>query len=129
MINFGKNQYEDSLLISGWGFTEENSRWAIAKKADLQLITQEEKNYTRLTIETFSLKEPQNITIFLDGKNLGSQKIYSRWSFQYFPITEKIYPGIHEIIFVFSNTYKPSVVMLSADTRDLAVRFKRIQIE
>lgn len=128
-INIGNNNFEDSLFINGWANTEDNTRWTIGKKASLRLVVKPDQNYSKLILETLSLKEPQLLTLYIDGIKTGSQKVSTEWSKQTFMISDPLLPGIHNIKFVFSNVYKPSKELQSFDERDLAVRFKTIQLK
>ena len=128
-INIGKNDYEDSLLISGWESTEENYRWTSSQESTLRLIVKD-KLFSKITIEAVSLKEPQKITIYIDDKLTGEIFVKTTWQSYSLPIDSGIEKGVHKIKFIYSNEYIPSnIIPGNLDNRTLYVKFKRIAFE
>lgn len=128
-IEMGKSDYEDSLLISGWSTKEPDSRWAVGTESRLRLVTKDAKNYTTLTIEATTLKDPQQIDVYINDIHTGSQMIKSGgWNTYAITLENPLQQGIQKILFKYSNIYKPSDLGSSADTRELAVSFKKIEL-
>lgn len=127
-IIIDKNNYEDSLLLFGWGMREGEARWANEKESTLRLVT---KNYpTNLVIEVFTLQKPQEITVYLDEKLLGQISIDKEWKNYSLPINYYLNPGIHKIKFVYSYGYRPvDIIPGNLDGRTLYVNFKKIALE
>ena len=96
LIEIGKNDYEDSLLIFGFDIIEGEIRWANSKESRLRLVSKNDF-ISNLTIEAQTLKEPQNITIYIDGKEIGSLTIKEKWSINSLPINSFFGRGVHNI--------------------------------
>ena len=128
-IIIGHNEFEDSLLIKGWNIGEGENRWANEKESILRLITKH-TNLTNLSLEALSLKEPQEMTIYLDEKLLGHLSIGTEWKNYSLPINYQVHPGVHQIKFTYSYGYRPmDVIPGNLDSRTLYVNFKRIALE
>lgn len=128
-ITVDKNNYEDSLLLFGWGIREGEARWAIDKESTLRLVT---KGYSpvNLTIEALSLKKPQEISVEIDGKLIGTISIGIDWQEYKLPIDNYLNEGVHKIKFTYSNEYRPmDVIPGNLDGRTLYVNFKKIALE
>ena len=128
-IKIGKNDFEDSLLINGWNIGEGENRWANEKESTLRLVIKDSYP-TRLTVETSSLKKPQEITIYLDEKLLGKISIATDWKSYSVPIDYPLDFGVHRIKFVYSHGYRPmDIISGNLDSRTLYVNFKEIKLE
>lgn len=128
-IIIGKNEFEDSLLIKGWNIGEGESRWSNEKESTLRLVSKD-TNISSLNLEVLSLKEPQEVTVYLDEKLLGKLSIGTEWKNYSLPINSSLNHGIHKIKFSYSNGYRPmDVVQGNSDGRALYVNFKRIALE
>jgi hypothetical protein len=129
VIHIGKNDYEDSLLISGWSTKESENRWASEKESTLRLVTKD--GYpSNLIIEALSLSKPQIITIYIDDKLLGEISIGTEWKKYSLPINYQLIPGIQKIKLVYSNGYRPmDVIPGNIDSRTFYVNFKEIILE
>ncbi len=125
-VTLGKNTFEDSLLISGWSAKESSNRWAIGKESTLRLVTKDSR-FKQLSFEAQTLQAPQTVTVYFDGKLLGTKSISTQWLQYNFPIPERT--GVHQIRFVYGYTYKPSEILESQDTRELAVNFRWIGLK
>lgn len=129
VLEIGNNKFEDSLLISGWGKNEGNSRWATNKESVIRLVTKN-KLPAKLTIEVLSLKEPQEVTVYLNKQQLGKISIKKDWENYSLPIPYILNPGVNEIRFIYSNSYKPAdIIPGNLDERNLYVNFRRIVLE
>ncbi|MEK7633235.1 MAG: hypothetical protein AAB437_00130 [Patescibacteria group bacterium] len=128
-ILVGKNEYEDSLLFSGWGIKEGKTRWANEKESTLRLVTKDIYP-TNLTIEALSLGKPQKMTVYLDDQLLGEILISTEWKIYNLPINYILNPGVHRIKFVYYHGYRPmDVIPDNLDGRTLYVNFKKIALE
>lgn len=127
-VEIGKDHYEDSLLMNGWSVKEAESRWAVGKESTLRLITKKDNN-TSLVIKGLTLKEPQELSIYIDDQFIGKKTIKIKLQEYNFNLQNTLSKGAHYIKFVFSNTYRPIDSNISADTRELAVQFKKIEIK
>ena len=128
-IKIGKNDYEDSLLLSGWYSTEGEARWANEQVSTLRLVTK--ISYpTNLTIEALSLSKPQEITVFLNDELLGKISVGTEWKSYSIHIGYSLNPGVHKIKFVYSHGYRPiDIIPGNLDNRTLYVNFKKIALE
>lgn len=124
-VTLGKDSFEDSLLISGWSAKESTNRWATGNESTLRLVTKENR-YKALAFEAQALSEPQTVTVYFDEKLLGTQSISTQWSQYTFSIPQEVSRDVHKIRFQYAHTYKPSEVLKSQDTRELAVNFRWI---
>lgn len=128
-ILVGKNNFEDSLLFSGWGIKEGETRWANEKESTLRLVTKDVYP-TKLTVEALSLDNPQVMAVYLNDELLGKILIDKEWKNYSLPINYQLNPGVHKIRFVYSNGYKPmDVIPGNLDARTLYVNFKEIKLE
>ncbi len=127
-IEMGKNNYEDSLLISGWAIKEADSRWAVGKESKLRLVVKNENN-RELIIEASTIKEPQAVSVFVDNEPVGKQDIDTSFREYRYILEVPLSPGVHNIRFEYPNVYRPVDYGLSPDTRELSVNFKTIKLE
>lgn len=128
-ILVGKNEYEDSLFYGGWGIKEGETRWANEKESTLRLVT---KVYppTNLTIEALSLKKPQEVSVEIDGRLIGTIAIGVTWQEYKLPIGDYLSEDVHKIKFTYSNEYRPiDTIPGNLDGRTLYVNFKKIALE
>lgn len=128
-IIFGKNDFEDSLLINGWNADKGETRWATEKESTLRLVT---KDFypTSLQVTALSLGKQQKITVYLDDKLLGTVSIGTEWKSYSIPIGYSLNPGVHKIKFVYSHGYRPmDIIPGNTDSRTLYVNFKKIALE
>lgn len=123
-IIMGQNDYEDTLLIDGWHRSEGDHRWASGLTAKVRLVSR--KKYTKLILEAHSLKTPQTISVYLDGKLLGSKEITTDWQKYQFNL-KKISDTIHMIDLKFSHLYKPSDIGINDDQREMSAHFREIR--
>jgi len=124
-INFVKPEYVDSLLLKGWSTPEKGHRWIASREASLRLKNTISSN--QLVIIGTTLKAPQKMSVFVDGKIIGSASLTTRWVPYKFPLN--VSPGIHEIKLVFSNVYRPSDLFQTLDTRELAANIRVIELK
>jgi len=124
-IDFTKPQYVDSLLLEGWGGPEKDHRWIASREASLRLKNTISSN--QLVITGTTLKAPQKMSVFVDGKIIGSASLTTRWVPYKFSVN--VSPGIHEIKLVFSNVYRPSDLFQTLDTRELAANIRVIELK
>ena len=123
----GKNDYEDSLLISGWNIGEGGNRWSNEKESTLRLVTNDD-DVAAFTFEALTLKEPQKIKIFLDEKILGEVSISTKLKEYRVPVNYYLNQGVHKIKLIYSNNYRPiDVIPGNVDSRTLYVNFKEIK--
>jgi hypothetical protein len=128
-IKIGKNEFEDSLLINGWNIGEGETRWANEKESTLRLVTKESYP-TSLTVEALSLAKPQEITVYINDKLLGTVSIDTEWKSYSLPINYPLDPGVHRIKFTYSQGYRPMDVFPgNLDSRTLYVNFKNIALK
>jgi hypothetical protein len=129
LIEIGNNDYEDSLMISGWYSTEGDMRWANEKESTLKLVTKD--NYpTHLTFEALSFGKPEKMTVYIDDQLLGSVFIDKELKNYSLPINYFLNMGVHKIKFAYSHGYIPSsIIPGSTDNRTLYVNFKKIALE
>lgn len=128
-IKIGNNNYEDSLLISGWGKNEGDTHWANEKESTLRLITKDSYP-TNLVIEALSLGKQQEMTIYIDNKLIDSVSVGTEWKTYSLPINHLLNFGVHKIKFVYSKGYRPmDVIPGNLDGRILYVNFKEIKLE
>lgn len=128
-INIGKNNFEDSLLISGWNITEGSTRWANAKESTLRLVAG--NGYPmNLTIEALSLGKPQEMTVYLDDKLIGTIPVEIEWKKYILPTDYSLSFGVHNLKFSYSNGFRPmDIISGNLDSRILYVNFKEIKLE
>ncbi|OGG26693.1 hypothetical protein A2960_00780 [Candidatus Gottesmanbacteria bacterium RIFCSPLOWO2_01_FULL_39_12b] len=124
-ITLGVSEAEDSLLLTGWSVREMTNRWATGEESTLRLITRN-SGFNQVSFEAQTLKEPQTVTVYFDGKLLGTKQALTQWSKYTFYIPEGIPKGVHQIRLTYSYSYKPSEILKTQDTRDLALNFRRI---
>lgn len=128
-IVVGKNDYEDSLFISGWEISEGESRWANSKETTMRLVVKDD-NFSKLIIEASSLKEPQELTAYIDDIFIGKISVKTAWQNYSLPVDMGIVRGVHKIRFVFSQGYTPSsIIPGNLDNRILYVNFRKISLE
>jgi len=128
-ISVGKNEYEDSLLFSGWGIKEGETRWANEKESTLRLVTKDTYP-VNLTVEALSLGKPQEMSVYLNDELLGKVSIDTEWKSFSLPIPYPLGPGVHKIKFIYSNGYRPmDVIPGNLDGRTLYVNFKKIALK
>lgn len=127
-IYFGKNSFEDSLLISGWSNPESGTRWAEGKTSSIRLFVKEDIK-SKIIIEALTLMEPQKMEILIDNQLVGSLYLTKEFKEHEINFENPLTSGVHLIIFKFSNTYKPSLVSQSSDSRDLSANFKQIKLK
>ena len=129
IILMGKNEYEDSLLFSGWGIKEGETRWANEKESTLRLVTKDTYP-VNFTVEALSLGKPQEMSVYLNDELLGKVLIDTEWKSFNLPITYPLDPGVHKIKFIYSSGYRPmDVIPGNLDGRTLYVNFKKIALE
>ena len=126
-VTLGKDSFEDSLLLTGWSSKESVNRWAQGKESTLRLAVKD-TNYRRISFEALTLSEPQSITVYFDEKLLGTKSLSTQWQQYEFLLPKKISKNVYRIRFTYSHTYKPSEVLNSTDTRDLAVNFRWVKL-
>ena len=128
-LKMGSNEFEDSLMLSGWYSTEGESRWANEKESTLRLVTKD--SYPdNLVIEAMTLAKPQEITVYFDDQLLGKISIDTEWKSYSMPINYSLNPGVHRIRFVYSHGYRPmDIIPGNVDGRTLYVNFKEIKLE
>lgn len=126
-ITFGKNNYEDSLLISGWSVNESSQRWSNAKKAVLRLIIKNNQA-TRLQTKILTLKQPQQMSVYLNNQLLGKENLSTVWQTHSFNLKQPK-PGVYQVKFIFSDLYQPSKLNINQDDRTLSANFQSISIE
>ena len=127
-IIVGENEFEDNLLISGWHGYEKDGRWSNGKESNLRLISYSQ-SYRYLVIVAQALAQPQSLTVIIDGKDIYTQDLSEGWQTYKFKLPPTFESGVHQIKFIYSQTYKPSEILGNKDNRDLAVRFKQIYFE
>ncbi len=127
-IIFGKTSFEDSLLISGWSASEPESRWAVGKQSSLKLINNSGEK-TKIIIEALTLKEPQTVVVSINGVSIGSFSPSTEFKTYNVALSSPLSQGLHTLTFTYSNSYKPSEIFQSADSRELSVNFKQIRLE
>jgi hypothetical protein len=128
-IYIGKNNFEDSLLINGWNVSEGENRWANEKESTLRLINYDSST-SKITFEALTLKNPQEIMVYLDGRLLGKEKIGTEWKKYSLPIGYILTPGVHKIKLIYYQGYRPmDVIPGNLDNRLLYVNFKNIALE
>jgi hypothetical protein len=128
-ISIGKNDYEDSLLISGWEKIDGESRWANAKESTLRLIVKN-SNFSKIVIEAMAFKESEELTVYIDDILIGKIKIKESWESYSLPVNFPLNAGVHKIKFVYFHGYRPmDVIPGNLDTRTLYVNFKEIKLE
>lgn len=127
-IILGENDYENNLLLSGWSVKEVGGRWAVEKKSNLILVTKNEK-YKELIFQARAIKEPQTMSIIFDGLFEKKISISEEWNIYKIFIKQKKTRGVHNILFLYSDTYSPLKLGIGQDKRDLAVNFKQIGIQ
>ncbi len=126
-ISFGESNYEDTLLLNGWSTKELGARWISSKEATARLVAGDETIDT-FTIEALTLKEPQQMKVYVNDKFIGAKALKSKWETYSFEISPK-QNEVVTIKLMFENTYSPAELGLSPDTRDLAAQIKSIKIE
>jgi len=128
-IKIGKNEFEDSLLISGWNIGEGETRWANEKESTLRLVTKDTYP-TSLTIDALSLGKPQEMTVYFDDQLLGKISIGTEWKDYSLPINYSLGLGVHKVKFTYSNGFRPmDIIPSNIDNRTLYVNFKKITLE
>lgn len=127
VVDFGKNHYEDSLLVSGWSVGESSQRWSNTKEAVLRLVDKS-GFVSKLQLEALTLKTPQEISVYFDNQLLGRRNLSQVWQTYSFDIN-KPESGVHVIKFIFSHLYRPSQFNISQDDRTLSANFRTIKIE
>lgn len=126
-IYFGKNNYEDSLLISGWSVNESSQRWSNGKEAVLRLVIKDKRN-AHLQLEVLTLKHPQEMSVYLDDQFLGKENLSTVWQNYSFDLKE-LKSGVYKIKLMFSHLYEPSQLGINQDNRTLSANFKSVKIE
>lgn len=126
-IHFGQSNYEDSLLISGWSVNEASSRWSNAKKAVLRLVIKNNQT-ARLKLEVLTLKQPQEMSVYLNDQFAGKFFLSTTWKDYSFDL-KKQKSGVYKVTLIFSHLYQPSRLGISQDDRTLSASFKSIRIE
>lgn len=128
-ILIGKNDYEDSLLTSGWEKIDGESRWANAKESTLRLVVKN-NNSTKIIIEAMAFKEPEELTVYIDDVLIGKINAMANWESYSLPINLPLSVGVHRIKFVYSHGYRPTdLIPGNLDARTLYVNFKEIKLE
>lgn len=128
-ISIGKNDYEDSLLISGWEKIDGESRWANAKESTLRLIVKN-NNFSKIIIEAMAFKEPEELTVYVNDVLIGKINVKASWETYSLPVNFPLNVGVHKIKFVYSHGYRPmDVIPGNLDARTLYVNFKEIKLE
>ncbi|MFA6081598.1 MAG: hypothetical protein WC741_04290 [Patescibacteria group bacterium] len=128
-VSMGENKYEDTLLISGWDINEGSSRWANEKESKLRLAVKD-GYFSKIAIEAVALKNPQNLTVYMNDRIIGRISIGTDWKSYSLPVYTGISRGVYNIKFEYSYGYKPSdVIPGNLDNRILYVNFKKIAFE
>ncbi len=129
-ISIGKSDYEDTLLLSGWGTQEGGQRWANEKESRLRLVVKGEY-FSKISITAVSLKEPEDLVVYIDNDLLGTVPVDStQWKTYELPINYLPNYKVHQIKFVYSNGYRPmDVIPGNLDGRILYVNFKEIKLQ
>lgn len=125
-ITINESNAEDTLLISGWGPREIDSRWINSSDASLKLITKE--NTSQLLFTTRSLAIPQQMSINIDNEKVASIDLTDNWKDYIVTLPKQLYQGVHLINLKFNHTYRPSDVLQTLDTRTLFANFKKIYL-
>lgn len=125
-LTIGSSEYEDTLLLSGWGGAEGNTRWSIDKEAKVQLgVSNSEK--TKLSIDVRTIKEPQQMAVYVDDNLIDTISLVTDWKVYNLQLPTPLNHGIHIFRFMFEHGYSPvEVVEGSLDKRLLYVQFKKI---
>ena len=117
------------MLISGWEVTEGETRWSSDKESTLRLVVKDDF-FSRINFGAISLKEPQELTVYIDDRLIGKIPIKTIWQSYSLPIDMGIVRGVHNIRFVYSQGYTPSsIIPGNLDSRTLYVNFRKISLE
>ncbi len=126
-ITIGESKAEDTLLTRGWEPREVDHRWISSSEAKLKLITKE--HTSKIIFTASSLSIPQQMTIFIDDEKIASIDLSVDWKTYTITLPKPLLPDMHLITLKFSNTYRPSEVLQSPDTRSLFADIKKIYLE
>lgn len=128
-ILVGKNEYQDSLLTSGWEKIDGESRWSNAKESTLRLVAKN-NNFSKIIIEAMAFKEPEELTVYINDILIGKINVKANWESYNLPVNFPLNAGVHKIKFAYSQGYRPmDVIPGNLDARTLYVNFKEIKLE
>ncbi|GAK53760.1 probable O-linked GlcNAc transferase-putative TPR-containing transmembrane protein [Candidatus Moduliflexus flocculans] len=129
-------------LKKGWSFDERrknqqlNFAWVVNDDAHFLLGVPEVADYElsfRCTPFSYPGSSPQQVSVFLDGTQIGDLLLKEGWETYTLPVPsaviEKRGAGSVNVILHFSRLTKPSdVIAGSGDTRELAAAFDRVEL-
>ncbi len=118
-LEFGKNDWEDTLLVEGWSEREGAERYSNSLHPSLRLVSKSPVN--SIIIETKSLGEPQEMSVIVNGLLVGETDVSKEWKEYSFPILSAE-DGVVHIEFIFTALYYRKDTKVSA-------AFKRIAVE
>ncbi|MFH2085986.1 MAG: hypothetical protein ABII21_04350 [bacterium] len=125
-IEFGKTQYDDTILIDGWSTPENDHRWANEKTASIWWVTEKNMTKTQLKITATSFIDGQTVRVFVNDELCRKLALSREWS-EYTIELPKVQLGKHLVSFEFDKVENPDAA--SGDKRELAVDFRRISFE
>lgn len=126
-ITIGESEAEDTLLTKGWESRETDHRWINSSEAKLKLITK--KHTSQIIFTASSLSIPQQMTIIIDGEKIAIVDLSVDWKTYTIALPKPLLSDVHLITLKFSNTYRPSDLLQTPDTRSLFADFKKIYLE
>lgn len=122
-----QSEYEDSLFLTGWHSREPGGRWSKSTQSTIRLF-KHRKFFTSLVVEAHSIKEPQEMSVFVNGELVGKSSLSLDWTEYRFPLPY-LESDVVNIKFVLSHMYNQQKLGVSADTRDLGVHVRKISLE
>jgi hypothetical protein len=132
-VDFGSDNVVD-FLISGWGGNERNSKdgltfnWALGSSASIYInLPKSEAVILTANMKTLRFRNDQNITIKVDGNEIGDWALSASWKWEKHSIViepDENRPDVSVVEFVFSQHKEPD----EKDKRALAVLFESITL-
>ena len=123
VINFVDNR----IKYIGWSTPEKTHRWSLGSSSKIEFKTEKINNYKGLIHFNIGSLGEQEITVYLNEKQIGSKKI-NGWNLNLtFTFDPKLLIDNKKNIikFVYSNAHKPN----NGDQRVLAMALKSFSIE
>lgn len=127
-IIFGKSEFEDSLVLTGWDKPDTASRWANNKEAKIKLVIKENQFFKKLIIRAESLKEPQQLKIYFNNQLLGEQVIKLGWNDYQFLLNKRLQRGVYEIRLEHAEIYRLGEVLNNQDERMVTINYNKIKL-
>jgi hypothetical protein len=116
---FGKNDWEDTLLVEGWSQKEGEERYSNSLHPTLRLV--KKSPVSSIIIETKSLEEPQQMSVVVNGLPVGETIVSKEWTEYSFPILNAE-DGVFHIEFIFTALYDRGDTKVSAVFKQIVVK-------